>query len=184
MFVAAATAACVSTQPVFRGGPGPGPVPPEPSANEPPGVGTAPGGVAIGKPRFVAAPQQSCVPYARARSGFSISGDANVWVEAGLAAGYGLSARPVAGAVMALRIGPGRGHVAYVKALLSPREIVVDHANWHGRGEVAVDVPVVDVSERGDWSRVRVQWLDSGEMGARIYPVEGFILPHGQDARA
>ena len=84
---------------------------------------------------------------------------------------------PVPGAVMALRIAGDRGHVAFVKSIAGPREIIIDHANWHGRGEVAVDVPVIDVSPANDWSQVRVFWVESGQMGARTYPVEGFILP-------
>jgi hypothetical protein len=82
---------------------------------------------------------------------------------------------------MVLRVSPegARGHVAFVKRVASRREIYVDHANWHGREEVAVDIPVVDVSPNNDWSEVRVFWVDSGQMGARTYSVEGFIRPRG-----
>ena len=36
------------------------------------------------------------------------------------------------------------------------RMIIVDHANWLNTGEITRDVPVRDVSRKGDWSQVQV----------------------------
>ncbi len=123
-------------------------------------------------------PAQQCAPYARAVSGVAIYGDASTWWSA--AAGrYPRSASPAAGAVMVLRgyLDPARGHVAVVRAEISAREILVDHANWLNRGEVITSAPVRDVSPDNDWSQVRVWHPPSGTWGARIYSVEGFIHP-------
>ncbi len=65
---------------------------------------------------------------------------------------------------------------------MSPREIRVDHANWApegsaGRGRVALDQPVRDVSAAGDWSQVRVFYPRLGELGATVFQTQGFILP-------
>jgi hypothetical protein len=123
----------------------------------------------------------SCVPYARARSGIALSGDAWGWWDA--AAGrYPRSAAPRPGGVLVIdrtRRMP-QGHVAVVSRVVSAREIRVDHANWASgaaKGRVTTDQPVVDVSARGDWSAVRVWHAPSGGLGATVYPARGFILP-------
>jgi hypothetical protein len=72
----------------------------------------------------------------------------------------------------------GLGHVAVVTRVINSRLIWVDHANWHGRGEVAVGVPVRDVSPDNSWSQVNVWWLDTQQWGSKSYYVEGFILGH------
>jgi hypothetical protein len=165
--------ACVSTTPVTY----------RPGRPASPAIG--PVGEAIsGPPRFIEASPMSCVPFARSRSRIMLQGDANLWWAEGAAEGYPEAHRPQPGSILVLRIGENgaRGHLAYVKRVESSREIYVDHANWHGRMEVAVDVPVIDVSPANDWSEVRVFWVDSHQMGARIYPVEGFILPRGAPA--
>ena len=41
-------------------------------------------------------------------------------------------------------------------AMISDREIRVDHANWLNDGDVYLDDPVLDVSPDNDWSQVRV----------------------------
>ena len=46
--------------------------------------------------------------------------------------------------------GPGRGHVGVVSALVSDREIRLDHANWLGDGAIYIDDPVVDVSPENE----------------------------------
>lgn len=132
-----------------------------------------------GPPRIIDAPPTECVPFARLRSGIDIYGDAYLWWQAATSAGYSGGHLPAPGDVLVLRVGTegARGHLAYVKRVASPREIYVDHANWHGRREVAVDVPVIDVSANNDWSEVRVFWVDTGQMGARTYGAEGFIRP-------
>ncbi len=72
---------------------------------------------------------------------------------------------------------------------MSPRDIRVDHANWApeggaGRGRVALDQPVRDVSSAGDWSMVRVWYPRLAELGATVFPAQGFILPGPVVARA
>ncbi|WP_426954722.1 CHAP domain-containing protein [Muricoccus radiodurans] len=134
------------------------------------GSGYEPGG------RFL-----SCVPYARQRSGIDLRGDGWQWWEA--AAGrYDRSQRPRPGAVLVFRQ-TGRlrdGHVAVVSRVLGPREIRVDHANWATgglRGRVAQDQVVVDVSERNDWSLVRVWYPPIAAVGNTAFPAYGFIHP-------
>ena len=130
-------------------------------------------------PRVVTSgPPQQCVPYARAHSGIGIWGDAYTWWEK--AAGrFGRTRTPRSGAVMVLvgYNGSDSGHVAVVRRVINRREIVVDHANWLNRGEVSLDSPVMDVSEDNDWSLVRVWYTPNQQLGARTYPVAGFILP-------
>ena len=160
IFVATLTAACATQAPVYQ-------------------AVRAPNANTLGAPHFISAPPSQCVPYARARSGIELFGDADVWWSMAGAEGYPRSYTPRPGAVMVLQVGTegDRGHLAFVQRVVSSREIIVDHANWHGHREVAVNVPVIDVSPRNDWSEVRVFWLETGQMGARTYPVEGFVLP-------
>jgi surface antigen len=122
------------------------------------------------------------VPYARARSGLPIFGDAGAWwtKSAGL---YTHGATPVLGAVMVLTgyAGPGRAHLAVVASQVSDREITVDHANWLDDGAIYRDDPVVDVSPANDWSEVRVYNARAQAWGTRTYVVQGFIGP-GRDS--
>jgi hypothetical protein len=75
--------------------------------------------------------------------------------------------------------GMSRGHVAVVRRLLGPREVLIDHANWAGpgirRGSVMQDVTVIDVSERNDWTAVRVQVGHDASLFGRTYATFGFI---------
>jgi surface antigen len=122
-----------------------------------------------------------CVPYARDHSGVNIHGDAYTWWDR--AAGrYSRSSQPSAGSVMVLHnyAGADHGHVAVVRAQLSPREIRVDHANWLDDGSIYVNDPVEDVSSGNDWTLVRVFNLKTGAWGDRVYPVQGFIGGFGQ----
>ncbi|HWA31696.1 MAG TPA: CHAP domain-containing protein, partial [Rhizomicrobium sp.] len=120
--------------------------------------------------------RMSCVPYARERSGLQIFGDAKYWWDRA-ADLYARVTAPVADAVMVFsgssRI--RRGHVAVVTAVLSPREIKVDHANWQNHGEIDLNMPVLDVSKNNDWSQVRVWDPRTGQFGARVYAISGFI---------
>jgi len=68
-----------------------------------------------------------------------------------------------------------RGHVAVVTDIVSPREIIVDQANWRNHGEIDLATPVLDVSKNNDWSRVRVWDISSNQFGTHVYPVSGFI---------
>jgi surface antigen len=119
-----------------------------------------------------------CVPYARARSGLALYGDAGTWWDK--AEGhYAKRQTPRPGSVIVLTgyAGPGRGHVGVVTALVSAREIRLDHANWLGDGAIYIDDPVVDVSPENDWSEVRVWNPRTTAWGRKTYLVEGFIGP-------
>lgn len=117
-----------------------------------------------------------CVPFARRESGVEIYGNANTWW-AQAAGRYETAERPTEGAVMVLHgyNTNARGHVAVVKEQVSPRLVIVDHANWLNGGEITRDVPVMDVSEAGDWSEVRVWNVPGRHWGGRTYRVQGFI---------
>jgi surface antigen len=133
-----------------------------------------------------------CVPFARQESGVEIYGNANTWWRQ--AAGrYETGENPSEGAVLVLHgyATSARGHVAVVKEIVSSRLIIVDHANWLNAGEITRDVPIMDVSDAGDWSEVRVWHVPGRQWGARVYRVQGFILniltdaaAHGQTATA
>lgn len=119
-----------------------------------------------------------CVPYARARSGVLLYGNAGTWWVS--AEGhYVKSQTPRLGSVIVLTgyAGPGRGHVGVVSELVSAREIRLDHANWLGDGAIYLDDPVADVSPDNRWSEVRVWNPRSRSWGTRTYLVEGFIGP-------
>lgn len=114
-----------------------------------------------------------CVPFARTVSGVQIKGNANTWWKK--AAGvYERGHAPKVGAVMAFAASKAMpmGHVAVVSKVLSEREILIDQANWE-RNRITQDTLVVDVSEKGDWSLVRVA-NSAGTLG-RTNPVNGFI---------
>ncbi|HPV23630.1 MAG TPA: CHAP domain-containing protein, partial [Casimicrobium sp.] len=130
-----------------------------------------------------------CVPFARRESGVEIYGNANTWWRQ--AAGvYETAAAPTEGSVMVLRgyATANRGHVAVVKEVVSERLVIVDHANWLNNGEITRDVPIMDVSEAGDWSEVRVWHVPGRHWGGRTYRVQGFIVNElteaAQQARA
>lgn len=121
----------------------------------------------------------SCVPYARARSGIELRGDAWTWWDA--AAGrFERGRAPRNGSVLVLPRTPRlpQGHLAVVSRVVSAREVRVDHANWASgaaKGRVARDQPVMDVSPGNDWSLVRI-WLPRiDDWGASNYPSHGFI---------
>jgi hypothetical protein len=118
-----------------------------------------------------------CAPFARALTGVSLSGAAaDWWQEAD--GQYTRSSRPEVGSVLVFRRS-GRlpyGHVAVVSRVVSRRQIMVTQANWVHH-VVTEDQPVVDVSEAGDWSAVRVWWPPSGQMGGSEYAAFGFIRP-------
>ena len=120
----------------------------------------------------------SCVPYARAASGITVSGNAWQWWD-NAAGVYARGSVPEPGSVLTFRSN-GRmrlGHVAVVASVINSREIEIDHANWWGpgmSGGVARNIPVVDVSDNNDWSAVRVGLGQSGDFGS-VYPTYGFI---------
>lgn len=114
-----------------------------------------------------------CVPFARNASGIEIRGNADTWWRKA----KGLYVRghdPVVGSVMAFS-GSGKlpmGHIAVVSRVVSDREILIHHANWH-RNMVSLDMPVKDVSPNNDWSEVRVM-TNPGAYGG-VYRIDGFI---------
>ncbi|HMO73984.1 MAG TPA: CHAP domain-containing protein [Sphingopyxis sp.] len=130
-----------------------------------------------------------CVPFARAESGVEIRGNARTWW-AQAEGQYERGAEPREGAVMAFAgtRGMPMGHVAVVTKVVGDREIRIDHANWSPiagrRGQIERNVRVVDVSDAGDWSMVRVWYAPIGDLGLRANPVQGFIYPGSNAAPA
>ena len=117
-----------------------------------------------------------CVEYARSLSGLNIFGDARHWWARAKGL-YERTAKPTANAVMVFT-GTSklkRGHVAVVSHVVSSREIRVEQANWLNRGEINYSTPIIDVSEKNDWSKVRVWHTPTGTFGS-AYAVSGFIL--------
>lgn len=117
-----------------------------------------------------------CVTFARSVSGIEIRGNANTWWDQ--AAGrYERGHSPKAGSVLAfsptsrMRV----GHVAMVSKVVSDREVLLTHANWSRPGAVETNVRAIDVSDTGDWSKVKVWYGPQGDLGTSIYPTKGFI---------
>ncbi|PHK96696.1 amidase [Pseudoroseomonas rhizosphaerae] len=131
-------------------------------------------------PELQRAENISCVPYARAVSGIEITGNAHTWW-AGAAGAYARGQRPERGSVLSFRASGGMrlGHVAVVSRVVGPREVLIDHANWEGpgirKGTVMRGVSVIDVSDRNDWTAVRVQTGRSDDAYGRVYATNGFI---------
>lgn len=127
-----------------------------------------------------------CVPFARLMSGIQIFGDAYTWWKQAVGH-YDTGAQPKAGAVLCFK--PTQrmrlGHVAVVSQVLTDRVIQITHANWSpiegSRGKIEKDVTLIDVSQAGDWSSVKVWYGPNRDMGGSIYPTYGFIY---QDAQA
>lgn len=128
----------------------------------------------------------SCVPYARARSGIALAGDAWQWWDA--AAGRydrGRAPRPGSVLVIARTSRMPNGHLAVVSRVVHGREITVDHANWASgaaRGRIATDQRVVDVSAANDWSLVRVWYPRANDLGTTAFPSRGFVHPEARMA--
>ena len=131
-----------------------------------------------------------CVPYARAISGIAIRGDAWTWWK-NAGASYERGAAPRGGAVLVFQRSGGmvRGHVAVVREVKGPREVVIDHANWAARrgqkGRVDTGVRVRDVSAKNDWTKVRVWYRPADDFGSKVYPTYGFVYAKdsGRSAR-
>lgn len=121
-----------------------------------------------------------CVPFARNLSGIQIRGNAHTWwAQAdGL---YPRSNDPKVGAVMVFSKSSrlSLGHVAVVSEVVDDRHILINHANW-SRNKVSLRMGVIDISDAGDWSKVRVE-SNPGAYGSP-YPVSGFIHPKADDA--
>jgi hypothetical protein len=124
-----------------------------------------------------------CVTFARQASGVELRGNAWTWWDQ--AAGhYQRGETPKVGAVMSFQrtARMPMGHVAMVSQIVSPREVLLTHANWSTPGAVEHDVRAVDVSAAGDWSEVRVWYGRTGSLGLSAYPVNGFIYPDSAPA--
>ncbi len=115
----------------------------------------------------------SCVPFARSDSGIEVAGNAWQWWD-NAAGVYARGHVPEVGSVLNFEANRHMrlGHVAVVSRVISRREIEVDQANWP-HGAISRSVPVVDVSERNDWTAVRVG-IGGNSFGS-IYPTYGFI---------
>lgn len=121
-----------------------------------------------------------CVPFARAASGIEIYGDAWTWWEQADGR-YPRGHKPKVGAVLAFAKTERLpfGHVLVISRVVEPRVAMVTHANWSRingvRGAVEQDVTVFDVSDKGDWTRVKVWYRDNQGLGGSEYPTHGFI---------
>ncbi|MDI7776227.1 CHAP domain-containing protein [Asticcacaulis sp. EMRT-3] len=125
-------------------------------------------------------PYLQCVTFARQLSGIQIFGDAWTWWEKATDK-YDEGHAPKPGAVLVFRPqGKMRlGHVAVVTQIITNRYIQVTHANWSPingrRGQVEDHVNVLDVSDKGDWSKVKVWYGPLNDLGTTVYDTYGFI---------
>ena len=125
-------------------------------------------------------PYWQCVTFARSLTGMQIFGDAWTWW--GKATGrYDEGHTPKPGAVLVFRP-QGKmklGHVAVVSQIITERYVQVTHANWSPinghRGQVEDHVNVMDVSDKGDWSKVKVWYGPLNDFGTTTYTTYGFI---------
>ena len=129
-----------------------------------------------------------CVTFARQFSGVQIFGDAWTWWEKATGR-YEEGSAPKPGAVLVFR-SQGRmklGHVAVVSQIITDRYIQVTHANWSPingrRGQVEDNVNVMDVSENGDWSKVKVWYGPTNDLGTTVYSTYGFIYQDPNNVR-
>jgi len=125
-------------------------------------------------------PYLQCVTFARQLTGMQIFGDAWTWWEHATGK-YDEGASPKPGAVLVFK-SQGRmrlGHVAVVSQIITDRYIQVTHANWSPinghRGQVEDHVNVLDVSDKGDWSKVKVWYGPLNDLGTTVYDTYGFI---------
>lgn len=114
-----------------------------------------------------------CVPFARNASGVNIRGNAGTWWRK-TGSLYRQAHTPIPGSVMVFKSTRSMpmGHVAVVSKQISSRKILIDHANWK-RNQVSLGMEVIDVSEKNDWSAVRVKSTPNAY--GSVYPVHGFI---------
>ncbi|PKU23065.1 CHAP domain-containing protein [Telmatospirillum siberiense] len=124
----------------------------------------------------------NCVQFVQQNTSLGLHGDAYRWWDAANGQ-YGRGNQPKSGAVIVFSktgILP-HGHVAVVRHQADKRTIIVDHANWSPingrRGQVEKAVKIIDVSKHNDWSRVRVWYEPTAEIGQTVYPVKGFVYP-------
>jgi len=139
----------------------------------------------VAGPAAAADPYWQCVTFARMFSGIQIFGDAWTWWEKAKQSRYSTGVAPRVGAVLVFKPTGRmtRGHVAVISRILTERVVQITHANWGGsRGKVEEDVTIVDVSDRGDWSMVKVWYAPLNDLGGTVYPTYGFIYNATKDA--
>ena len=117
------------------------------------------------------------MPFARALTGLALAGNGADWWAAANGR-YARSPVPQTGSVLVFRRAQRLpdGHVSVVSRVLDSRRIHVIQANWVP-GQLDLDQLVVDVSERNDWSAVRVWYPPANQLGSHVYATFGFILP-------
>lgn len=122
-------------------------------------------------------PGIACAPFARELSGIALYGDAASWWDQAEGR-YVKAARPQLGSALVFQREQRLpyGHVSVVSRILGSRQIQVTQANWVA-GQLDEDQLVVDISERNDWTEVRVWWPPINQLGSHGYPVFGFIQP-------
>jgi hypothetical protein len=115
-----------------------------------------------------------CVPYARARSGIKIFGDAYTWWNTAEGQ-YARGNLPLVGSVLVLSKTKRlrRGHLGVVTAIVSEREIRLDHANWQPDA-IITNMAVMDVSPANDWTQLRF-WNKDARVWGAVYPASGFV---------
>jgi hypothetical protein len=126
-----------------------------------------------------------CVTYARTVSDIDLHGNAYTWWSQA-AGNYERGNRPRIGAVLTFKQTRAMpmGHVAVVREILDDRRVLLNHANWSGPGMVERQALAIDVSEAGDWSKVRVWYAPQGSLGLRENPAYGFIYSPASEGEA
>jgi len=135
-----------------------------------------------------AQPGWQCATYAREIAPIELRGNAWTWWQQ--AAGrYDRGQAPKIGAVLVFqRTGTmPAGHVAVVRRVVGPREVLVEQANWGtrrdgGRGKISAGDRVIDVSANNDWTDVRVWYAPVNDFG-RANPTYGFIYAPDYDPK-
>ena len=129
-----------------------------------------------------------CATYARVITPINIFGNAWTWWKKATGQ-YDKGNEPKIASVIVFKrtkIMP-LGHVAVVRQVVSDREVLVEQANWarqgtRAAGRVSVDDRVIDVSEKNDWTEVRVWSAAMNDFG-RVNPAYGFIYSPDYDQR-
>ena len=118
-----------------------------------------------------------CVPYARQLSDFNIYGNAWTWWKKAALQGYRRGVSPAIGSVIVFKRTSRMiyGHVGVVSKIVNSRQIIMDHANWSFPEMPDGRVPVIDVSKKNDWSKVRVWYKRTRSYGSSVYNLYGFI---------
>lgn len=141
------------------------------------GCGASRGPVVGPGPAAVRQAGLTCAPFARELSGIALYGEAASWWD-GAAGRYGRGSRPEVGGVLVFRRSSRlpSGHVSVVSRVINARQIEVIQANWVPE-QLDQDQLVVDVSERNDWTEVRVWYPPTNQIGSSTYGAYGFVLP-------